>query len=212
MGARVGGALVDAGLEVGWASEGRSESSAKRAAGRGLADAGSLAELLERSTIVISICPPHAALEVAGQVAGHEYRGVYIDANAIAPRTADEVARAVSGGGASYVDGAIVGAPPGPDSLPRFYFSGEGAEAVASLFVGSAVDARPLGGRPNSASALKVSGFLDLPPGFHCSAAEGYSRLDTYAAADDDHGDGDGDVDEGGRRRAGREGQRWRSI
>src|SRR5215211_3753400 len=107
MGAAVGAALTDAGHEVWWASAGRSEGTATRAAGSGLRDAGDLAALAARCDVLLSICPPHAAREVAAAVAG--FGGLYVDANAIAPRTAAEVAETVGGGA---VDGGIVGPPP----------------------------------------------------------------------------------------------------
>ncbi len=57
----------------------------------------------------MSICPPHAALDVARAVSGFE--GTYVDANAISPATARKVAAVIERGGASYVDGGIIGAP-----------------------------------------------------------------------------------------------------
>ena len=110
MGAAVGAALVAAARDVRWASEDRSAASADRAAAAGLGDAGTVSALRARSDVLLSICPPHAALDVAGQVTG--YRGVFVDCNAIAPATARDVAAVVEDGGAAYVDGGIVGPPP----------------------------------------------------------------------------------------------------
>jgi 3-hydroxyisobutyrate dehydrogenase-like beta-hydroxyacid dehydrogenase len=155
MGAAVGAALTAAGREVLWASDGRSEATGARAAGAGLADARTVAGLLERSDVVLSICPPHAALEVAAQAAG--FGGVFVDCNAIAPATAHEVARIVEDGGAAYVDGGIVGSPPAPDRGTRLYLAGARSDAVASLFDGTPVAARVLGADPTAASALKMA-------------------------------------------------------
>ena len=66
--------------------------------------------MVRRADIIVSVCPPHAALDIARQVAG--FGGVYVDANAISPATAREVAGLVEAGGASYVDGGIIGTPP----------------------------------------------------------------------------------------------------
>jgi 3-hydroxyisobutyrate dehydrogenase-like beta-hydroxyacid dehydrogenase len=156
MGAAVGAALAGAGQEVGWISEGRSPETAKRAEAAGLRDAGSLEDLLDRCRTVISVCPPHAAAETAAEVARLGFAGVYIDANAIAPRTASEIAGAVMAGGASYVDGGLVGSPPPVGEGPRLYLSGAGRKAVAELFEGTAIHARPLDGDLTSASALKA--------------------------------------------------------
>jgi 3-hydroxyisobutyrate dehydrogenase-like beta-hydroxyacid dehydrogenase len=157
MGAALAAVLVRSGHEVSWVSAGRSEDSARRAREAGLADAGELGELLERSEVVLSVCPPAAALDVAAEVARHGYRGVYVDANAVAPSTALAVAARVRGGDASYVDGGIVGPPPGPHDGPRLYLSGSGSERIADLFAGTTVDARVLAGGPQSASALKTA-------------------------------------------------------
>src|SRR3954469_16762964 len=146
MGAAVAGAL---GGTVWWASDGRSATTAERARAAGLRDAGTVAELAERCDVLLSVCPPHAALEVAAHAAG--FRGIYVDANAIAPATAAEVAEIVCGAGATYVDGGIIGAP----SAPRLYLSGEGADAVARLFAGGAVEPCVLEGELTAASALK---------------------------------------------------------
>ena len=36
-----------------------------------------------QAEVILSVCPPHAALEVARSVAG--FRGIYVDANAMSP-------------------------------------------------------------------------------------------------------------------------------
>ncbi len=100
--------------------------------------------MLARSEIVLSVCPPDRALEVAATAAGFD--GLYVDANAIAPATAARIAVA------HYVDGGIVGSP----SAPRLYLSGARANEIANLFAGTAVDARVLEGDAYSASALKM--------------------------------------------------------
>jgi len=156
MGAAVGQCLAAAGHRVLWVPGGRSPASAARAAAAGLTAAdGGLAGLAAQADVIVSVCPPHAALEVALQVAG--FGGVYADANAISPATAREVARIVEGGGASYVDGGIVGTPPVTPGFIRLYLSGARAGEVQRLFEGSAADVRVLGADPAAASALKMA-------------------------------------------------------
>lgn len=140
MGAAIGTALVSAGHEVLWDSRGRSTESAARAAH--FTDAG--ADLLARSEIVLSVCPPDRALEVAASAA--DFAGLFVDANAIAPATAAAIRVP------HYVDGGIIGSP----AAPRLYLSGARAGEVAALFAGTVVDARVLEGDPFSASALKM--------------------------------------------------------
>ena len=106
MGAVVAGALRERGETVLWASAGRSAATAGRAEAAGLEDAGDIAEVCRRCEILLSICPPHAAVEVARAASG--FAGIYVDANAIAPDTARAIARLQP----RLVDGGIVGPPP----------------------------------------------------------------------------------------------------
>ena len=65
MGAAVGQCLTGAGHEVLWASEGRGPESAARARRAGLSDVGTAADMADRAEVILSVCPPHAALDVA---------------------------------------------------------------------------------------------------------------------------------------------------
>jgi 3-hydroxyisobutyrate dehydrogenase-like beta-hydroxyacid dehydrogenase len=161
MGAAVGRCLTGAGHEVLWASEGRRAQTAARARAAGLTDAGTPAEVAERADIIFSICPPHAAMDVAWAVQG--FGGLFVDANAISPATAREVALMVEEGGATYVDGGIIGLPPPPSPAPgassrtRLYLSGAEAQAVRGLFDGTSLDSRVLGSGALAASAIKMA-------------------------------------------------------
>jgi len=139
MGAAVGQCLAGTGRPVLWIPEGRSPATGARASAAGLTAAG-LAGLIERSDIIMSVCPPGAALDVAREVTG--FGGIYLDANAISPATAREVAGLVEAGGASYVDGGIIGTPPVAPGFIRLYLSGPRAGEVCELFDSSPVDAR----------------------------------------------------------------------
>ena len=155
MGAAVGRCLARGGHRVLWASQGRSRETAERAGRAGLADAGTIGELAGQADVFLSICPPHAAVEVA--TAAHGFRGRYVDANAIAPETAREVAAIVEAGGAAYVDGGIIGPPPEAAGSTRLYLSGAAAGSVAGLFAGTALDARVVAAGPFAASAVKLA-------------------------------------------------------
>jgi 3-hydroxyisobutyrate dehydrogenase-like beta-hydroxyacid dehydrogenase len=155
MGAAVGRCLTGAGYRVLWASEGRGPQTAARARAAGLEDAGTAAEVADHADVIFSICPPHAALDVAWAVQG--FGGLFVDANAISPATAREVALMVEEGGATYIDGGIIGAPPVTPGTTRLYLSGGAADAVRGLFDGTPADARVIGGGPWSASAVKMA-------------------------------------------------------
>ncbi|HUJ55159.1 MAG TPA: DUF1932 domain-containing protein [Gaiellaceae bacterium] len=141
MGAAVGAALAAAGHEVLWVSEGRSEETRSRA--EAFRDVHTTAELCASAEVVVSVVPPHAALEVAESLP--LFDGIYVDANAVSPATAARVGEVVQ----RFVDGGIVGGPP----APHLYLSGDEAAAVAELFAGSPIEARVVA----SASALKCA-------------------------------------------------------
>ncbi|HEU5363326.1 MAG TPA: DUF1932 domain-containing protein [Gaiellaceae bacterium] len=119
MGAAVGARV---GAEVIWASEGRSD--ATRVRGARFRDVDRLDALLAEANVVLSICPPHAALDVARACAGFE--GIYVDANAISPMRAREIGELHS----RFVDASIIGGP----SEPLLCLTGAEAPAVAALF------------------------------------------------------------------------------
>ena len=150
MGAAIGAVLRQRGLDVLWASEGRSGATRERAERAGLLDAGTIAELAERSDVILSVCPPHAAADVARAIVG--FAGIFLDANAISPDTSRRIAGTVT----HFVDGGIVGGPPSTESGPRLYVSGGDTERVVALFAETTVDARVLSDRIGDASALKM--------------------------------------------------------
>ena len=151
MGAAVAGTLSGRGETVLWASDGRSAATAARAQAAGLEDAGSVGEVCRRSEILLSICPPHAAVDVAHQTSG--FTGIYVDANAISPETARAIAKLQP----RFVDGGIVGPPPTEPGTTRLYLSGDEAAEVAALFSKTNVDARVISDRARAASALKAA-------------------------------------------------------
>jgi 3-hydroxyisobutyrate dehydrogenase-like beta-hydroxyacid dehydrogenase len=155
MGAAVGAALRGRGIDVLWASSGRSAATAERARRASLTDVDSVEYVVRESDVVVSVCPPHAALEVAGTVRGFD--GVYVDANAVSPGTAREIAATVEDAGARYVDGGIVGPPPAPGRPTTLYLSGGLGTTVADLFAGTPVQARVISAEPGAASAVKMA-------------------------------------------------------
>jgi 3-hydroxyisobutyrate dehydrogenase-like beta-hydroxyacid dehydrogenase len=155
MGAAVGAALVGAGHEVRWASDGRSPATAGRAATAGLTDAGSVTALAGWSELLVSICPPHAAVDLARSIG--TYDGVYLDANAVAPATAREACRLIVEGGGHFVDGGIIGPPPHERGTTRLYLSGPDAIAVTEAFATPLIETQVVSAWPGAASALKLA-------------------------------------------------------
>ena len=144
MGASVGRVLQANRHEVLWASEGRSDATRERA--QTFRDVGTVGALAEQAELILSICLPHSALEVARSVQGFD--GMYVDANAISPMRAQEVAAIQP----RFVDGGIVGGPPDEPGT-TLYLSGSGAASVAVLFVGTNLEPRVVA----DASAIKMA-------------------------------------------------------
>ena len=156
MGAAVGGCLVSVGHEVLWDPAGRSRATTGRALAAELTGVA-FDRLVAKSSVILSICPPHAALDVAHQVAAAGYTGCYVDANAISVATAEQVAAAVTAAGAAYVDGGIIGQPPEVAGHTRLYLSGPRADEVRVLFNRSRLDARVAEGPLYAASTVKMA-------------------------------------------------------
>ncbi len=153
----VGLTLRAGGARVLWASAGRSSSSRDRAAAAGLEDGGPLAAVAAASAVIVSVVPPHGALALAREVAAAGFRGVYVDANAVAPATAREIGRVVEAAGARFVDGGIIGPAGRRPGTTRLYLSGPGSSDVARLFEAGPIEAIALDGPVGAASALKVA-------------------------------------------------------
>jgi hypothetical protein len=96
--------------------------------------------------VILSICPPHAALDVVRDCSG--FTGIYVDANAISPQRAQEFAKLQP----RFVDGGIVGGPPAEPGT-TLYLAGDDAPTVAALFEGSPLATRIV----SNASAVKMA-------------------------------------------------------
>ena len=194
MGTLVGAA---AGADVLWASDGRSEVTARRASEAGFRDVGTVDELVAQSEIVISLCPPAIAEEVAGQVAAAGFDGLYTEANAIAPARVERIAKTLR-----CVDGAVI-----VRAGLNLYLSGEkvDVDAVAGLFEDGEVNAIPLEGEIGAASALKMAfgGWNKIGTAL---AAQAYAIARAYGVEEALAGEG---VESGRILRAGPKAWRW---
>src|SRR6266536_3275034 len=130
MGATVGATVVGGGARVLWASEGRSRATRARALEIGLEDAGTLASVVRATRVILSVVPPPGALALARAVAALGFRGLYVDANAVAPDTAREIGRVVEAAGARFVDGGIIGPATRTRGTTRLYLSGSDAPGI----------------------------------------------------------------------------------
>lgn len=135
-----------------WLPAGRSEATVRRAEKAGLIACESLDELSARCQMIVSICPPDAAEELAAAVAAAGFDGIYLEANALAPATARRIGEHFD----RFVDGGIVGPPPTVAGTTRLYLSGGEAPKVARLWDDSLLEARIVEGGAGAASAVKV--------------------------------------------------------
>lgn len=156
MGAFIGAVARHNGHTVCWASEGRSPATHQRAAQSELVDRSTLAALCQSCEILLSVCPPHAAEALAGQVLAHGFRGLYADLNAIAPERTLRIAEMMAAGGCEFVDGGIVGGPDWTPDATSLYLSGAQAGWVAACFAAGPLFVQVLGPQPGQASALKM--------------------------------------------------------
>ena len=156
MGTALGAALKPVAGAVIWAAAGRSHATAKRAEVSDLVGVPDLAELARRSDVVISCCPPSAALdvarEVAAAVAGRSVAPLFVDANAVAPSTVRDIGELLGPG--NVVDAAVVGPPARAPGRSVLWLAGARAEAVRALFEGSPFTPRVLDGGLGAASGL----------------------------------------------------------
>ena len=102
--------------------------------------------------MIVSVCPPDAALALARAVSACSFTGTFVDVNAVAPATAREIASLAG----RVVDGGIIGGPPRVAGTTRLYLSGLGAHDVAARFSGSPLETIVLDGPVGAASALKM--------------------------------------------------------
>jgi len=158
MGASIGLSLLASAHEVGWVSDGRSADSHNRA--KQFEAFATLDDMSSWADGIISVCPPDAAIAQAQAVYATAFDGLYVDANAIAPHSAKDIAQ-IFGAGA-YVDGGIIGPPALSAGTTRLYLSGQHTARVASWFSQGFLEAiaLPESDHANSAvaaSALKVA-------------------------------------------------------
>lgn len=185
MGAAFGAQLRRRNVRVLWCTDGRSSRSRARAENAGLEGVESLGQLVARVDVLLSLCPPAAAVDVAQKVAasGFEDR-LYIEANAITPRRVRDVGRLLPG--AVVIDGAVVGSPPVGGKQPTLYLSGDprGCSQATALFAGSDVETRVLGAEVGTASALKLS-YSSYQKASRVLAALAYGVADANGVADE---------------------------
>ncbi len=160
MGGAVGGAFAKHGFSVITSLKGRSAATRERALAVGFQDGGSLFDIVAAADIVLSIMPPeHAPAQAEAVAAAMTEAGKfppYADCNAVSPETAKTIGAVFAKIGADFIDGGIIGYPPGDSKVPaRLYVSGPGAQAM-SVFHGKGIEVRQCGLEIGRGSAVKM--------------------------------------------------------
>jgi len=155
MGVSLAASALASGHDAYWASLGRSNATRSRAAEHGLRDVQSIESLCSSCSIIMSVCPPHAADSVADEVIDQSFDGIFVDANAISPQRSRDIGSRLARSKIEYVDGGIIGGPAWqPGTI--LYLSGVQAESIASCFVGGLLETKILSNTIGEASALKM--------------------------------------------------------
>ena len=123
-------------------------------------DVGSDAVLMEEADMLLSILVPARAIELAERIAATaktcDADLLYVDANALAPQTTQQIGRIVAEAGLGFADAGIVGPPPRTGSEDtRIYVSGPQTEMLTQLRA-FGLDIRVVGDGIGEASAVKM--------------------------------------------------------
>lgn len=156
MGVSVAASARNSGNPVYWVSDGRSADTRARAQQYDLNDAGTLTALCATCDVILSVCPPDSAERVARAVIEAGFRGLYCDANAIAPQRAVRIGEILNAKGIDFVDGGIIGGPAWKRGETFLHLAGPRAADIAALFTAGPLETNVLGTRIGQASALKM--------------------------------------------------------
>jgi L-threonate 2-dehydrogenase len=168
MGASVGHRMREMGARALTTLRGRGAASAQRVARAGLEVVEDDNRLAREAGFILSIVPPGVALEVAERfrapIARIDQKPVFIDCNAVSPRTAQRIGEVLASTGGDFLDAGIIGGPPRSGYDPRFFASGPRVEAMTALRA-YGLDIAVLDEKIGTASALKMS-YAGLTKGF----------------------------------------------
>jgi 3-hydroxyisobutyrate dehydrogenase-like beta-hydroxyacid dehydrogenase len=128
MGISLAASAQNSGNEACWISDGRSPETRARAEKYHLTDLQTLAHMTQTCSVIVSICPPHAAEDVARSVAAESFSGLYVDANAISPQRALRIQKIVENASARFVDGSVIGGPAWKPNNTWLQLSGDYAQ------------------------------------------------------------------------------------
>ncbi len=177
MGHAIGAVLHQHGMRVITNLHGRSARTRALAKAAGIDDVFDDETVVYEADLLLSIMPPASAYAFGERLAStlrHRHREtelLFVDCNAIAPRTAQALEQVLTEAGAAFVDASIIGGPPRPGAEgPHLYVSGSRAADVA-LLNEYGLDVRVVGPQIGQASGLKMC-YASITKGLTALATE----------------------------------------
>jgi 3-hydroxyisobutyrate dehydrogenase-like beta-hydroxyacid dehydrogenase len=156
MGVSIAASAINSEHQVYWVSKGRSDKTRSRAEEHKLIEVDTFSNLCQTNEIIISVCPPHAAEDVAQAVIDHGFKGYYLDANAISPQRAKRIGQLMETNGIHFIDGGIIGGPAWTPKETWLYLSGRDAKFIADCFSNGPLGTKIIDNEIGKASALKM--------------------------------------------------------
>jgi 3-hydroxyisobutyrate dehydrogenase-like beta-hydroxyacid dehydrogenase len=175
--------LKSHGVDVLTYDKDRGEVSRKRGENAGAKSMASMEELVEEAELIVSIVVPSAATRVAAKVAQAAAKTgrkdlLFLDANAISPMTADEIAKTLAAARVDFIDGCIIGSASRMGKGTIVYVSGADAARMQAL-ESFKIPIKVLGPNTHQASAFKVvyAGLTKGLQGLFCELLMGARRF-----------------------------------
>ena len=156
MGISIAASAKNNGHQVYWMSGVRSDKTRARAEKYNLIEIDSLFRFCQICEMIISVCPPHAAEEVARSVLEAGFQGLYLDANAISNQRAIKIGHMLKVNNIRFVDGGIIGGPAWTPKETWLYLSGKHSDEIVRCFVNGPLETKIMGDEIGRASALKM--------------------------------------------------------
>ena len=156
MGISIAASAINNGHQVFWMSQSRSDKTRARAENHNLIEIDSLFRFCQICEMIISVCPPHSAEEVATSVLEAGFQGLYLDANAISPQRAAKIGHMLNVNNIRFVDGGIIGGPAWRPKETWLYLSGKHSDEIAGCFLNGPLEIKIMGNEIGKASALKM--------------------------------------------------------
>ena len=156
MGISLAATVKNSGHTAYWVTKNRSHTTRNRAEKHGLLALPTIKELCDTCSLIICVCPPHAATDVAEKVLACSFKGTYVDVNAISPQHVKNIGRSMDKKGVEFVDGGIIGGPAWKPETTWLYLAGPTATGVAKCFKEGPLAVEVIGDEIGKASALKM--------------------------------------------------------